>query len=106
MTSILYFALSALLFFVLMRFGCGAHVMGHGSRHRHDGGARDLPEKATDPVCGMDVEPKTAKTSVHDGRTYYFCSTNCREKFEAAPNSYTKGGASRPAPMETHHGPH
>ena len=106
MTSIWYFALWALLLFVLMRFGCGAHVMGDGSGHTRHGGARDAPEKATDPVCGMSVEPKTAKTSVYDQRIYYFCSTDCRDKFESAPNTYLKGGASRPTSMEAHHGAH
>jgi hypothetical protein len=33
MGSILYFLLWAGLFFVMMRFGCGAHVMGHGHHH-------------------------------------------------------------------------
>ncbi len=34
----------------------------------HDGGARD-------PVCGMMVDPATAKhRAQHLGRAYYFCS--------------------------------
>jgi len=37
-----------------------------------------------DPVCGMDVDPKTARhRSEHQGRTYYFCSPGCRKAFEA-----------------------
>ncbi|MCK9994604.1 MAG: hypothetical protein Dbin4_03124 [Alphaproteobacteria bacterium] len=36
MNSLLYFALWAGLIFVMMRFGCGAHIMGHGGhRRRH-----------------------------------------------------------------------
>ena len=36
-----------------------------------------------DPVCGMGVDPETAKhSSVKDGKTYYFCSQKCREAFE------------------------
>jgi Cu+-exporting ATPase len=51
---------------------------------------------ATDPVCGMTVDPATAAGStVHDGRTYYFCSTHCLHKFEAAPRQYL-GGESVP----------
>jgi YHS domain-containing protein len=34
-----------------------------------------------DPVCGMDVDPRTALTAVHDGKTYYFYSTGCRTQF-------------------------
>jgi len=36
---------------------------------------------AIDPVCGMTVDPATAAGShVHGGRTYWFCSTGCRER--------------------------
>lgn len=42
-----------------------------------------------DPVCGMQVIPKTARFSVrHEGEDYYFCSARCEEKFAAAPDSY------------------
>jgi Cu+-exporting ATPase len=44
---------------------------------------------AKDPVCGMDVEPKTAAASKeHGGATYYFCSEGCLERFEADPARY------------------
>jgi hypothetical protein len=42
--SVLYFLLFAGLFFVIMRFGCGAHIMGHAHRHggtRHDDDGSD-----------------------------------------------------------------
>jgi P-type Cu+ transporter len=42
-----------------------------------------------DPVCGMPVEPASAKhRSEHAGETYYFCSGGCRTKFEAEPARY------------------
>jgi len=42
-----------------------------------------------DPVCGMMVEPQTAVASAeHDGKTYYFCSMDCKEEFEEDPESY------------------
>lgn len=106
MNAIWYFALWAFLIFLLMRFGCGAHVVGHGNGHRQKGGDADVPQTAIDPVCGMSVEPKAAKTSAYEGRIYYFCSADCREKFESAPKTYLKGGASQPTPMEGHHGAH
>lgn len=107
MSSILYFALWALFIFVMMRFGCGAHIMGRGHGHRHDeGDETSTPAKAVDPVCGMKVETAKAKSSAFAGRVYYFCSQNCREKFEAAPESYTKGSQASPTPMEAHHGTH
>lgn len=34
-----------------------------------------------DPICGMDVSEKTAIQLVSDGRTHFFCSENCLEKF-------------------------
>lgn len=41
------------------------------------------------PVCGMDVDVKAAPQSVHGGRTYYFCSLQDRQAFEAAPDKFT-----------------
>ena len=44
---------------------------------------------AKDPVCGMDVNPHTAKHRAdYQGRTYYFCSGRCRERFLASPTQY------------------
>lgn len=50
----------------------------------------DTEPTATDPVCGMTVNPATAAGSVtHDGTTYHFCSKHCVEKFRADPGRYT-----------------
>lgn len=44
-----------------------------------------------DPVCGMNVdESKAAATSIYHGRTYHFCSTGCKTKFEKEPSKYAK----------------
>jgi len=44
---------------------------------------------AKDPVCGMEVDEKTAKHKTeHMGKTYYFCAAGCKEKFEANPHKY------------------
>ena len=44
----------------------------------------------TDPVCGMRIDPDdAAATAEHEGKTYYFCSEACRDRFEADPASYT-----------------
>jgi len=46
---------------------------------------------AKDPVCGMNVDEKTAKFRLeHVGKTYYFCNAACMEKFKANPNKYVK----------------
>jgi P-type Cu+ transporter len=50
----------------------------------------------TDPVCGMKVDPKTAKggSLEHEGQAYYFCNPKCRERFEAEPGKYVKAASS------------
>src|SRR5260370_9804826 len=54
-----------------------------------------------DPVCGMDVVPERAAGSAeHLGKTYYFCSKNCVQKFQADPERFLRAPAS--APMPTH----
>ena len=46
-------------------------------------------QQALDPVCGMMVDPRTAKHKAeHKGHTYYFCSAGCRTKFVAVPAKY------------------
>jgi YHS domain-containing protein len=100
--SVVYLLVWAGLFAFMMRFGCGAHVMGH-SRHKSHareepaatganagtGSAAAVAQTARDPVCGMKVSTTEAKTSVHRGSIYYFCSQQCREKFEASPAIYS-----------------
>ena len=50
---------------------------------------------AIDPVCAMQVRTSDAPaTSVHSGRTYYFCSDHCRERFDADPDSFSRGSLS------------
>jgi len=51
----------------------------------------------TDPVCGMTVKPETAADSFeYDGRTYYFCSAHCLDKFKANPPGFLKKQSSEP----------
>ena len=66
-----------------------AHQHGHAHPHGHTHAAHPATPAAIDPVCGMTVDPATAKHShAHDGTTYYFCSARCREKFAADPAGY------------------
>jgi Cu+-exporting ATPase len=39
------------------------------------------------PICGMTVDEATALHAERDGRTVYFCSDQCRQKFLSAPAS-------------------
>lgn len=44
---------------------------------------------AIDPVCGMEVDPKTAAhTSEYKGQTYYFCAPGCKKQFDKDPERY------------------
>lgn len=117
MESLFPYLLWGGLFFLMMRFGCGSHMFGHrhgdqaqAGHGGHDGGqshgccgpsptasaegqkgsqTHDIPPAMhRDPVCGKSVATDTAKTSVHAGTVYYFCSRDCREIFEAAPETY------------------
>lgn len=99
MNELVYFMLWAGIIFLMMRFGCGAHMMGHGrGKAKHGEGESEEqtaeklrwtpPADDVDPVCGKTVTTETAKPSVHDGHVYYFCSRDCRERFEAAPTQY------------------
>jgi P-type Cu+ transporter len=59
-------------------------------------------ETAIDPVCGMAVDPRTAAGSHADaGRTYWFCSTHCVERFRADPDRYL-GASPRREPHAAH----
>ena len=46
-----------------------------------------------DPVCGMDIDPANAAGSQeHEGKTYYFCSQGCLERFRVQPQAFTTSG--------------
>lgn len=53
-----------------------------------DGRFRAISEMATDPVCGMAVERQNTPHYRHDGQTYFFCSTACRDEFAATPADF------------------
>ncbi|MFG1426323.1 heavy metal translocating P-type ATPase [Xanthobacter sp. VTT E-85242] len=55
---------------------------------------------AKDPVCGMDVDPHTAKHRAdHNGQPFYFCCAGCKAKFEADPDRYLANKAAPAAPV-------
>ena len=62
------------------------------------GGAKpDAAATATDPVCGMKVDPaKTEHHAAHTGQDYHFCSAGCRTKFIANPDQYLTKQAAPP----------
>ncbi|MBO0766829.1 MAG: heavy metal translocating P-type ATPase, partial [Hyphomicrobiaceae bacterium] len=68
--------------------------------HQHGHRAAPVGGAAKDPVCGMSVDPHTAKpTAMHGGRPYYFCSARCREQFIANPERYLAPEQARAEPV-------
>ena len=49
----------------------------------------DSKHEIEDPVCGMKTDSPEAYVSYeHEGRTFYFCSDSCLEKFKSEPDKY------------------
>lgn len=47
--------------------------------------------KHKDPVCGMQIEAADAAgQSEYEGQTIYFCSSGCKERFDANPTGFSK----------------
>ncbi len=65
------------------------------NKHHHDNDPHHAPAGAdatADPVCGMAVDPSAGKPShEHGGKTYYFCSSGCHDKFVANPDHFVSG---------------
>ncbi len=50
---------------------------------------KEQTSKVTDPACGMTVDKRTAAaTYEYEGKTYYFCSTACKDDFVKDPHKY------------------
>ena len=67
---------------------------GHGAHQHHHDHAAPAPNShlVKDPVCGMNVDPHTAKhRAQYGGMPYYFCSAGCQSKFMADPAKDTGG---------------
>lgn len=76
--SLLFFAI---LFFLMMRYGCGAHMMhGHGGHKKK--------EKYIDPVCDMEVKEEEGYGKMHEGELFRFCTRSCLNKFDDEPERY------------------
>jgi xanthine dehydrogenase accessory factor len=57
----------------------------HSTAHVHE---------AVDPVCGMTVDVAGARyRTTYEGRTYYFCSAGCLQRFEESPAAFESATA-------------
>src|SRR3954469_20867036 len=89
------------------------HAHGDGCHHRtpsddhhhHRAGHPAAPagtHRVKDPVCGMDVDPHTAKPPPEqNARPYYFCPAGCRTKFLTDPAKYLNPASAAPVPEGT-----
>ncbi len=86
-------------------FGKGAKKeetmkMGAAAMKEH---GKEVKKMAKDPVCGMEVDEKTAAAkSEHMGKTYYFCAPACKKAFDEDPAKYTGGGGQEMAGHSSH----
>ena len=81
MEGLLSLLIFAGLFFIMMRFGCGAHMLhGHGSSKSNND---DI-----DPVCQKKIESDRGYGMMHKGTLFRFCSRECMDKFEQEPGRY------------------
>jgi len=78
MEGFISFILFAALFYVMMRYGCGAHMI-HGD---HDGHGKEDGAKFIDSVCGKEVEPDQGYGVMHEGKLHRFCSRKCLDIFD------------------------
>src|ERR1051325_9459444 len=58
---------------------------------------RETMSTVKDPICGMTVVPeRAAGKTVHDGKTEYFCSAACKQRFDASLARFTPAGQGKP----------
>src|SRR5688572_237567 len=75
--------------------------IGQGSS-QHDCCAAHAPAGEIDPICGMTVDPAFAAGQyAYAGKTFYFCSRHCLEKFKTDPARYFAGPSELPRPANT-----
>ena len=75
---------------------CAERFDGNPDRHAGPGRAdhthteeMEASSMATDPVCGMSVDPAAAAAvRSREGRNYFFCGQGCVEAFDADPPRY------------------
>lgn len=52
--------------------------------------------RVTDLVCGMTIDSEAAAgQSQFEGRTFYFCSSQCKRQFDADPSRYTSSPSTK-----------
>ncbi len=70
---------------LVVTLGCAG-----GAESKKEAGPEPEAAIATCPVGGEVVDPATAPSVEHDGKTYYFCCDKCPVKFKADPAKYVE----------------
>lgn len=84
----------------------------HNHEHSHSGDhscCSVKPQEKTnqtlvkDPVCGMMIDPATAKggSTQYKGENFYFCNPKCKTKFEAEPLKYLSPKVAEPSKADS-----
>jgi Cu+-exporting ATPase len=84
--------------------------MTHDEEHTHNHAVSEAqPHSAEtgqaviDPVCGMKVNPSSAKyTCEHNGQHYFFCGQRCFTRFQAEPDQYLHPREPRASDVHLH----
>lgn len=89
--SLLFFAL---FFYLMMRFGCGAH-MAHGNHGPEDQNHNSVSNQTFfDPVCGTEVKEDEGYGMLYHGKLYRFCKKEHLDAFDQNPQKYINQNAS------------
>ncbi len=68
------------------------HHSHEGAEEKHEAhshAAHDHEGMVVDPTCGMEFKKEKAKATFEcDGKTYYFCTAECKDKFVKDPGKY------------------
>ncbi|MBV9828684.1 MAG: heavy metal translocating P-type ATPase [Alphaproteobacteria bacterium] len=74
----------------------GGETVAHAAGHCH-GAHQPLEAAEKDPVCGMTVNPATARfRTEHAGQPYFFCGARCLERFTAEPERFLTPASDAP----------
>lgn len=69
-------------------------------QHNHHSDPHRDEHAVKDPVCGMSVDPHTTEhRSQQGGKTWYFCSSRCKSRFEEDPDQYLGEKQKREEPV-------
>src|SRR5262249_11465328 len=69
------------------------HAVAAQPAHSRPGGEMGAQAEAVDPVCGITVNSATSEyRSDHKRKSYYFCSSACKARFDREPDKYVEAG--------------